>query len=65
MAAYMLLTSGSTEYGVVIKYLQDAVKINPDGEYTPMIQEFLNYVIQTIESVEATQQNSNEMPTLQ
>ena len=41
------------------------VKINPDGEYTPMIQEFLNYVIQTIESVEATQQNSNEMPTLQ
>ena len=65
MAAYMLLTSGSTEYGVVIKYLQDAVKINPDGEYTPMIQEFLNYVVQTIESFETTQQDSNEMPTLQ
>lgn len=43
-AAYLLATSGSADYDLIISYLENAIKILPDGENSDMIEQALDYI---------------------
>ena len=60
MAAYILLSSYSTDYDAILTYLQAAVMSDPQSEIAPQIQQLYDYVKTTIEqqSAQANQAQS-------
>lgn len=45
MAAYLLISSGTTDFPVILDYLQKSVEANPNGESVANIQNVYDYIL--------------------
>ncbi|MCR4735019.1 MAG: hypothetical protein K5829_08460 [Treponema sp.] len=50
MAAYILLSSYSTDFTSILTYLEAALMSDPDSDFAPQIQQLYDYVKNTVES---------------